>query len=526
MGLTWSFRALPPEMRAEAIARSKIVRSTLQKLRKELMPRADPMDIDVWERDYSDKIVSLIADAQAKNAALVDKTMNLELMANGWHDRPIGVLNPEGFAGLMPDGDPLEMIPRAVAKHVRERLDLQEEPTPQQIRSAWESGGKLLATITQTALIDTQRMAKSVAGLMRPKTLYIRMANVPCCSRCAVLAGKRGYWDEPFQRHPGCDCTQIAVPEDFTDRYRGPQFDVQAYWDSLSAADQDKVFTKSGAAAIRAGADINQVVNSKRWMADAGQAYTKMGTTRRSKTMQYYYGQSKQAVKGAPRIARLSVPEIIKRTQGDQQRRVEMLYRYGYIRSVEPGVLPAKVRDAVADTARARHQALFEEFSEIVPKIDPTLPVEHITKRSSAKLTKSGRIRVRGGHARSQLSPMLEEVRKIQQANPQASLATEKTFFPDQRDTELLEWLDSVRNDSFRDPTYLERSTFRGWNVQRAAVDKNGNRILVQIGIGPASCDSEYEWQLTTVFPRHGDKIAVIDMSGEVKDKPWEGGQL
>lgn len=166
------------------------------------------------------------------------------------------------------------------------------------------------------------------------------------------------------------------------------------------------------------------------------------------------------------------------------------------------------------------------DYDEIVPKTDTALPVEHITKRSPAKLTKSGRIRVKGGHAHSQLSPMLEEVRTIQQVNPQASLVAEKTFFPDQRDAELLEWLGSVRNDGFRDPTFLERSSFGGWNVQKAAVDKNGNRILVEMGIGPASRDSEYEWKLTTVFPRHGDKIAVIDTSGEVKDTPWEGGHL
>ena len=524
MSTTWSFRALPPEMQMEARERSEIVRQTLRKLRIDLMPRASPMDIDVWEREYGDKVVELIARAQAKNAALVDKTMNLELMANGWQDRPIGLLNPDAFAGYMPDGDPLEIIPRAVAKRVRERLALYEDPTPQQRRLAWEAGGQLLATITQTALIDTQRMAKSVAGLMRPKTLYVRIANVPCCARCAVLAGKRGYWDEAFRRHPGCDCTQIAVPDDDSIRFDGPGFDVQAYWDSLSAADQDKVFTKSGAAAIRAGADINQVVNSRLGMSAAGSSFTKIGTTSRSNTMRYYYGRPTGSAKGLRRVERLSVPEIIKLTEGDQQRRVELLYRYGYIRSVKPGVLPEKVRDAVADTARARHQALFEEFSEIVPKIDPTLPVEHITKRSSAKLTKSGRIRVRGGHAHSQLSPMLEEVRKIQRVNPQVSLVAEKTFFPDQRDGELLEWLASVRDDGFRDPTYLERSTFGGWNVQRTAVDRNGNRILVEMGIGPAPRDSEYEWQLTTVFPRHGDKIAVIDTSGEVLDKPWRGG--
>lgn len=220
------------------------------------------------------------------------------------------------------------------------------------------------------------------------------------------------------------------------------------------------------------------------------------------------------------------MPEIIKRTQGDQQHRVELLYRYGYIRSVKPGVLPEKVRGMVADPARPRHQALFEEFSEIVPKIDPTLPVEHITRRSSAKTTKSGRIRASGGHAHSQLLPMLEEIRVIQQSNPQARLAVEKTFFPDQRDADLVEWLATVRDDGFKDPTYLERSTFGGWNVQKVAVDGNGNRILVEMGIGPASRDAEFAWQLTTVFPRHGDKVVAIDTMGEVLDKPWRGGRL
>ncbi|OHO34749.1 hypothetical protein HMPREF2690_03015 [Corynebacterium sp. HMSC034E11] len=289
-------------MREEAIERSKIVRHTLRKLRIDLMPRASPMDIDVWEREFGDQVVQLIARAQAENAALVDKTMNLELMANGWQDSPIGMLNSDAFAGYMPDGDPLEIIPRAVAKRVRERLALYEEPTPQEYRQAWEAGGMLLATITQTALIDTQRMAKAVAGLMRPKTLYVRMSNPPCCARCAILAGKRGYWDKPFLRHPGCDCTQVAVPDDGSIRFEGPGFDVQAYWDSLNAADQDKVFTKSGAAAIRAGADINQVVNSRLGMSAAGQSSTTIGTTSRSKTMRYYYGRPKGSVKGMPRV--------------------------------------------------------------------------------------------------------------------------------------------------------------------------------------------------------------------------------
>ena len=350
---------------------------------------------------------------------------------------------------------------------------------------------------------------------MRPKTLYIRMANVPCCDRCAVLAGKRGYWDTPFQRHPGCDCTQIAVPEDFTESYSGPQFDVQAYWDSLSAKDQDKVFTKSGAAAIRAGADINQVVNSKRGMKDAGQAFTTMGATRRSKTMQYYYEQSKQAVKGKPRIARLSVPEIIKRTQGDQQRRVEMLYRYGYIRSVKPGVLPAKVRDAVADTARARHQALFEEFSEIVPKIDPTLPVKHITKAGRVRFApKRNRIYISGGHTAKCAPGIATAVKKVRAEHPEARLSAPKSFFPDQSDKQLLSWLNDLRPSLLRDPDYLER-VGSDWLLQKEVVDVNSNRMVLELYIGQ-NRKAESGWKLTTVYPREGDGVIRIVESGEI----------
>ncbi len=445
-------------MREEAIERSKIVRHTLRKLRIDLMPRASPMDIDVWEREFGDQVVQLIARAQAKNAALVDKTMNLELMANGWQDSPIGMLNPDAFAGYMPDGDPLEIIPRAVAKRVRERLALYEEPTPQEYRQAWEAGGHLLATITQTALIDTQRMAKAVAGLMRPKTLYVRMANPPCCARCAILAGKRGYWDKPFLRHPGCDCTQVAVPDDGSIRFEGPGFDVQAYWDSLSAADQDKVFTKSGAAAIRAGADINQVVNSRLGMSAAGQSFTTMGTTSRSKTMRYYYGRPKGAVKGLPRVQRLSVPEIISRTQGDQQHRVELLYKHGYIRSVRPGVLPEKVRDLVADPARARHQALFEEFSKIAPSIDPALPVEHITKAGRVRFSpKRNRIYTSGGHTAQCARDVAAAVQKVRSEHPEARLSAPKSFFPYQSEEQLLSWLEDLRPSLFRDPDSVEK---------------------------------------------------------------------
>lgn len=511
-------------MREEAIERSKIVRHTLRKLRIDLMPRASPMDIDVWEREFGDQVVQLIARAQAKNAALVDKTMNLELMANGWQDSPIGMLNPDAFAGYMPDGDPLEIIPRAVAKRVRERLALYEEPTPQEYRQAWEAGGHLLATITQTALIDTQRMAKAVAGLMRPKTLYVRMANPPCCARCAILAGKRGYWDKPFLRHPGCDCTQVAVPDDGSIHFEGPGFDVQAYWDSLSAADQDKVFTKSGAAAIRAGADINQVVNSRIGMSAAGQSFTTMGTTSRSKTMRYYYGRPKGSVKGMPRVQRLSVPEIISRTQGDQQHRVELLYKHGYIRSVRPGVLSEKVRDLVADPARARHQALFEEFSKIAPSIDPTLPVEHITKAGRVRYAaKKQLMYVSGGHAAECADEIASSVKRIRAEHPEAELSAPKSFFPPQKQQQLLEWLTSVKSEVQSDPDFIDRTNVNGWLLQKRVVDPQGNRMLLEMIVQEQPSQDGKSWRYATLFARNGDNVRSITVEGELVDSPWRG---
>ncbi|PFG28315.1 hypothetical protein [Corynebacterium renale] len=524
MSITWSFRPLPPEMREEAIARSKIVQQVLRTLHTKVMPRAEPMDIDLWEQTLAQGIVPLITEAQAANAALVDKTMNLELMANGWQDTPIGVLNPQGFAGFTPDGDPLEMIPRAVAKHVRERLALYEEPSVQQRRQAWESGGKLLATIAQTALIDTQRMAKSVAELMRPKTLYVRKANVPCWARCAILAGKRGYWDKPFKRHPGCDCTQIAVPEGTGAPPKTPEFSVQAYWDSLSARDQEKVFGKAGAAAIRSGADINQVVNSRSGMSAAGSAFTTVGTTQRSQTMRYYYGKPTGSVRGMARVPRLSVPEIIRQTQGDARARTALLFQHGYIRSVQPGVLPREVFDLVADPARVRQQALFEEFAEIVPLIDPALPLEHITKAGGARyVPKRGLIYVTGGHTSACSEETVSSVRHLLREFPNARLSSPKSFFPPQPDEQLLRWLEDVSADVLNYPDFLDRTGNDGWLLQKSVVDAVGNRMRLEMIIQANRANEEYSWKKATIFARHGDKVKSITRDGQIVDVPWEG---
>ena len=339
MGVTWSFRSLPPGAREEAQQRGAVIRAALRELRTEVMPRHRPMDIDHWQRTRGLDVIRVITQAQQDNAALVSVTHGMTLTGQGYQLEPLGHIRPAGFAGIMPDGDPLDMIPAAVSNRVRERLATGSTPL-----RAWQAGGELLATIVQTALSDSSRMAKMVAGLATPRTLYVRILTPPSCPRCAVLAGKRGFWDKPFKRHPRCDCSQIPIPMDSDDTWEGPEFDGYAFFKSLSEREQNKFFGTANAEAIREGADLAQVVNAESGMTAVGDRFTTAGTTRRSRAIQYYLGAD-NVPRGTPAFDRLSVPQIIRQTEGDPQRRIGQLYRHGYLTDVPPG---QRLSDVVA----------------------------------------------------------------------------------------------------------------------------------------------------------------------------------
>ena len=79
------------------------------------------------------------------------------------------------------------------------------------------------------------------------------MVNPPCCQRCAVLAGKHFKWNQGFQRHPRCDCRHIPFAE-------SDPFDPGIH----IGPDDVKDLTKAQRMAIDDGADMNQVINSRR----------------------------------------------------------------------------------------------------------------------------------------------------------------------------------------------------------------------------------------------------------------------
>lgn len=105
--------------------------------------------------------------------------------------------------------------------------------------------------------------------------------------------------------------TQAARDEGLVD-------DPYEYFKSLDEAEQDRIFTKAGAQAIRDGADISQVVNARSGMTPNGN-FTVSGTRGR-------------AGAGLKRGQRRMTPEsIYPQANGSRDRAIELLKEHGYI---------------------------------------------------------------------------------------------------------------------------------------------------------------------------------------------------
>lgn len=181
-------------------------------------------------------------------------------------------------------------------------------------------------SLVATALADAARGSVQSGMQARPSVLgYVRMISGSACARCAILAGRKYRSAVAFKRHKRCKCVHIPVAEDADDWTTDPR----TYFNGLSRADQDRVFTKAGAEAIRLGADMNQVVNARSGITVAqafGQTVqaTTVGTTAR--------GLAGQRLRG--RIPRLLPDEIFlqaERLGWDRAEVLRQLRRFAYV---------------------------------------------------------------------------------------------------------------------------------------------------------------------------------------------------
>lgn len=293
-----------------------------------------------WEQQYREdvgpKIAAVVVAAQIAATRESDSYVAdvLNELAFG-PETESGVVLPQALAGVAGDGRPVETllassVGRARAKLHSDSIDAAVRLTPQGLEPTPElaltDAGAWMDMIVETILADTARAAEEVAMAQRPWVDgWVRMINPPCCARCALLSGKFYLFNEGFLRHPRCDCYHLPAPSD-PDKVR----DLIAinspdrYFESLDRAEQDRIFTKAGAEAIREGADISRVVNARRGMRKAQMRgrdvlVTTEATTRRGRRV----GQ----VRG-PRL----MPESIFEIAGDDRAEALRLLRlHGYL---------------------------------------------------------------------------------------------------------------------------------------------------------------------------------------------------
>ncbi len=259
------------------------------------------------------------------------------LAEQGISTRRVADVEPRALAGTASDGRPLASL-------------LAQVLAPRVPAYALDR-----AVLTQVQ--DAGRTGAALAMAVRPSvTHYTRMLNPPSCSRCAILAGRIYATNAGFQRHPGCDCRHIPTSED---RAGDLTTDTKAYFDSLSEDEQNRIFTRSGAEAIRLGADPAQVVNARRGMstaqinprgwkpkgrAEAATLYgrdaliTNEGTTRRGsayRAIQARHGAAKDVKRAGERYSRTSIarpmPETILEYATSPADAIRLLKVYGYI---------------------------------------------------------------------------------------------------------------------------------------------------------------------------------------------------
>lgn len=276
----------------------------------QLWSRVDPGSIAASWRQLLPLALIALTSSQTTAAAGAGTYVDDALEAQGVTAPAVGLLSQSAFAGVASDGRDLASLLYRPA--VSTLIAVRDGHPLDRARAV---GGLSLDVITRTQVADAGRAAEAVSIASRPRVAgYVRMLSQPSCSRCIILAGKRYRWNAGFRRHPRCDCRHIPAAEDTADDLRT---DPKKAFESMVAAEQERIFGAAGAKAIREGADINQVVNASRsTYVAAGRKYTRDSTTRSGV---------------GPRV-RLMPEQIFIEAKGNRDEAIRLLRFHGYLR--------------------------------------------------------------------------------------------------------------------------------------------------------------------------------------------------
>ena len=250
-------------------------------------------------------VLPTLTAAQVRSAEAAERYITDVLTETGQDADPVGEVNPRSLAGVASDGRSMETL--LYGSVTSSKTAMANGAT---VRQALDQGGRWLDMAVWTQVADAARVASGVAIAARPQlTGWVRMVNPPCCSRCAVLAGRHYRWSSGFQRHPRCDCTHIPASESIAG-------DLTTDPDALARQGKITDLSDAEAKALSEGADLGQVVNARR--GSKGMTTTE-GTTRR--------GRFRQTTGLRVRLT----PEGIYREATDRADAIRLLRRHGYL---------------------------------------------------------------------------------------------------------------------------------------------------------------------------------------------------
>lgn len=285
--------------------------------------RVDANNIQASWKSISRDFLTLFSTIQTKSAETAIDASGMMLAEQGVYVTPHALANPNAFAGWAPSGLDIASYFQSPVFAALHAIRTGSSPL-----EALEYGRNLLVMLTSLAVMDTARQAESLDITSRPKVGYIRVESATCCDRCMILAGKWFRFNEGFLRHPHCHGRHVPCSQGMA-KQQGWISDPMEGFKSLSREEQDKRFGANYAQAIRDGADIYQVVNSKRGMQRVGKGYTALttseGTTRYGWASMQYAQQSGRRMK-----RRLSIDGIYSLTGGDREKTIAALKANGY----------------------------------------------------------------------------------------------------------------------------------------------------------------------------------------------------
>lgn len=236
---------------ADVIRRSD--RATAQILR--LWNRISVADLDAGWALIAPEMNTVAARVVAQNAAASGAMVRSVSRADRVRQRDVIV--PNAFIGVDSSGRSAEGLLHGAVTTTKERIGMGAGGG-----TAFLTGAAYLSAMSKTLFADMARSSAAVSSAGSGYTRYVRVVNPGACNRCAILAGSDRF-SKPFERHPACRCTSVPVKdgEEIPDGLHASPAD---HFMALSEEDQDRIYGRAGAEAIRLGADPIQVVGARR----------------------------------------------------------------------------------------------------------------------------------------------------------------------------------------------------------------------------------------------------------------------